>query len=112
MPYEKPSETAQAIKDFVKNLYDNGSRGTIEVKYSGYGDEGEITNVNLTNCNVDQRTFEELKFERLVYNLLDEYHSGWEINEGQSGTVTINIDTGHIGHVYTVSEPKEYSEEF
>jgi hypothetical protein len=52
-----------------------------EISYDGYGDSGQLSTDILNQ-----------KLEYAIYELIDVYHSGWEINEGSTGTIYINFE--------------------
>jgi len=53
----------------------------LEISYDGYGDSGQLSTDILNQ-----------KLEYAIYELIDLYHSGWEINEGSTGTIYINFE--------------------
>jgi hypothetical protein len=65
----------------------------ITVEYDGMGDSGDATFVSPREVVHEDDRFE---ISRAIYPLLP---SGWEINEGSYGDVTINLETKEI-HVY------------
>lgn len=77
---------------------------SIEINYDGQGDEGYINDINLYdlgNINVtDHNKNMAEQLDKLGYDLLEEHHPGWEINEGAFGTITINVLTGKISNNY------------
>ena len=52
-----------------------------EISYDGYGDSGQLS-TDILNQRLDYA----------IYELIDLYHSGWEINEGSTGTIYINFE--------------------
>ena len=56
-------------------------KNELEISYDGYGDSGQLS-VDIPNQ----------KLEYAIYELIDLYHSGWEINEGSTGTIYINFE--------------------
>jgi hypothetical protein len=57
----------------------------IEVTYDGYGDSGQLNEDNFSN-----------EIEYLIYEIIDYFHSGWEINEGSSGTVVLDFENKKV----------------
>ena len=53
----------------------------LEISYDGYGDSGQLS-TDILNQRLDYA----------IYELIDLYHSGWEINEGSTGTIYINFE--------------------
>ncbi len=49
--------------------------------------------------------------EEVVYDLLEAFHGGWEINEGQCGNVLIDVSKGKIFHDYNEIIETERKEE-
>lgn len=77
--------------------------GTVEITYTGSGDSGSIEYVALLRgdrtrlprfpqCEAVVRFLEDW-----VYDLLP---SGWEINDGSSGTLTIDVASGNVEHIH------------
>ena len=111
----------------------------VEVYYSGSGDDGCIEDVTFfindksvevldtpivnigewSKFNYTTHTREkttELKtlkdyVEDVVYDFLEAFHGGWEINEGQSGTVTLDAINKKINHSYNEIIENEKEEE-
>lgn len=67
----------KSIIENWKNEYGN----VINVTYDGGGDSGQIN---------DSDKYSE-DFEYAIYEIIDLYHSGWEINEGSAGEILINF---------------------
>ena len=53
----------------------------LEISYDGYGDSGQLSTDILNQ-----------RLEYAIYELIDHYHAGWEINEGSTGTIYINFE--------------------
>lgn len=69
--------TDESFLEECKKEYGN----KLEVSYDGYGDSGQLSTDIHNN-----------KLEYAIYELIDLYHSGWEINEGSTGTIYINFE--------------------
>lgn len=70
-----------------------------QVGYQGCSDNGEVLDVSCTNENgqtVIINTSIVNQIEALAYHLLEAHESGWEINEGSEGELTLNVKTGEI----------------
>lgn len=62
---------------------------TVVVEYNGAGDEGYIEEITPTPDVELGDLYEEI--DREAYAVLERLHSGWEINEGSNGHITINV---------------------
>ena len=67
----------------------------IRVDFNGGGDSGYIDEVGLINDGNDKHDLSAV-WENKLYNILEQNHSGWEINEGSEGTFIINNETQTI----------------
>ena len=74
--FADPNFIEECKKEYGKNL---------EIIYDGYGDSGQIDPEIPNN-----------KLEYAVYELIDFYHSGWEINEGSKGIINIDFENETI----------------
>ncbi len=66
----------------------------ISVEYYGSGDSGDFEQIVVedslgTQVHIEDGLEEELN--DTLYDVLESEHSGWEINEGSSGTITVSI---------------------
>jgi hypothetical protein len=88
-----------------------------EVQYSGSGDDGSIEELTASDNNNNpvplQDDFNDA-VEDLVYDLLAVHCSGWEIDAGSSGRITINAKTlqGTIEHGWVVTHTESHEIEF
>ncbi len=79
----------------------------VEINYDGQGDEGYINDIDvhdINNITLDQKN-EPIKtlvkqLDGFGYDLLEQHHPGWEINEGAFGTITIDVVAGKISSNY------------
>ena len=107
---------------------------SFSVEYSGSGDSGEIDEVSYEpkklNASIDMgtrtrwnnTTLEQEKttdhkslkdyIEDFCYELLEDNHGGWEINEGQSGNIEWNSKDDVINHNYTQFIEQSHDEDF
>ena len=119
------------LKTFKKALKDNGIT-SFKVSYSGSGDSGEIyeteikpNDITIPDCEwveLDYKTLKREKFfgirdaedyiEEFCYSLLEAYHGGWEINEGQNGDLEWDSESDEISHNYFVLIEEGHTEEF
>lgn len=122
---DKNVPTTKTIKEIVLEALRKIEAKDVVVVYSGSGDSGMVEDVNIpvepgSNINVDKikvtiprtsSTFKDGAWVRTVenrevslpdalreycYDLLEEYHPGWEINEGSDGTLEIDPHKGEI----------------
>lgn len=65
----------------------------VVIGYSGSNDEGYINDITpeprVEGIEISRDLYEEL--ERIAYDLLEDRHPGWEINEGSTGTIEIDV---------------------
>lgn len=67
---------------------------TVRINYNGAGDEGWIDEIT-AEPDEDKLTNElEEEIKQAAYNVLEDQHAGWEINEGSQGHLTVNVRTG------------------
>ena len=78
----------------------------VEMTYEGSGDSGWL-NEEVESSNGE--TSLDGRLEDITYELLDLYHSGWEINEGSNGTFSYNFQdkTVSINHYQNYDEEVE-----
>ena len=104
----------------------NKDKKTLFTKYGGYAHEPQSVTIPK-----DSPLSEELKkdvhknavickligyLEDITYDMLEERHGGWEINDGQEGTFTFTFENNSmkINHDYTVFtyDSQQHQEEF
>lgn len=94
-----------AVCQLVK---DNTGGKTIKLTYSGEGDSGNITSVEVTSgklvLELDNTICEQVV--SVGYTLLRNYKRSWEINEGSFGNILIDMEEGKvdINHTNYVTE--------
>ena len=98
---ERKAEAKEAASELDKVLVFLRANGVKEivVEYNGSGDSGSLSSMvfitkdekEINGWAAMSPTSLRVPIERYVYTQLP---GGWEINEGSSGTVTINVDTG------------------
>jgi len=76
----------------------------VEITYEGSSDSGWL---NDEVASSDGETSLDGRLEDITYELLDLYHSGWEINEGSSGTFAYNFQNKTV----SVNHNQNYDEE-
>ena len=89
----------------------------IEAAYSGYGDSGAIDGLQFRDAaghRVDRASVPKDVIEQLencVYSFLP---SGFEINDGGQGTLTLDVATGRVSiqHQANVTETRDSTREF
>ena len=89
----------------------------IEAAYSGYGDSGAIDGLQFRDSagqrvdreSLPQNVIEEL--ENCVYEFLP---SGFEVDDGSQGTLTLDVATGRVSiqHQANVTETRDSTREF
>jgi hypothetical protein len=72
----------------------------VEIEYSGSNDEGYVNDITATTGELSPaqklitmllpRDLEE-SLRESAYDVLGRYFGGWEINEGSSGVITLNV---------------------
>ena len=130
---EKADNFPKKAETFKKKLKELKVK-SFEVQYSGSGDSGEIYEISWTpkklNASVDVGTWKRWNMKTLdheyttdhkslhdyiedfCYELLEDNHGGWEINEGQSGEISWSFKTNKISHDYTMYVEQGESEDF
>ena len=120
--------------DVFKNKLKDLKIESFRVEYSGSGDSGQIEEISIKPDNLkikvdvgtwkkfDQQSFEyketnepkPLKdfIEDFCYELLEDNHGGWEINEGQSGAIEWDIKDNDLFHNYTTYIEHSESESY
>ncbi len=80
---------------------------TVTADYDGLGDRGQIEDPQFGSNNVPPET--EKAVLDLFYDLLEEEHLGWEINEGSYGSFEwdIKADVIRLGHIQRSEEYEE-----
>ena len=91
--------------------------GNIEAAYSGYGDSGCIDGVQYRDeagVRVDRASLPAPVIEQLENVLYEFLPSGFEINDGGQGTLTINTQTAKvtIQHQENYTETRDSTREF
>jgi hypothetical protein len=90
---------------------------TVEAAYSGYGDSGAIDGVQYRDEageRVDRTTIAQPLVEQLETCIYEFLPSGFEINDGGQGTLTIDTQTGKvtIQHQENYTETRDSTREF
>jgi hypothetical protein len=89
----------------------------IEAAYSGYGDSGAIDGVQFRDPagqRVDRATIPTPVVEQLENCIYEFLPSGFEINDGGQGTLTLDVPTGRItlAHQENYTESRDSTREF
>ena len=89
----------------------------IEAAYSGYGDSGAIDGIQFRDAagqRVDRASLPKDVIEQLENCVYEFLPSGFEINDGGQGTLTINTQTGKvtIQHQENYTESRDSTREF
>jgi hypothetical protein len=98
--YEKEPEIVERLESEGFNL----DQSTIYVDYSGGGDSGWLENI-FNNGEEVPRFFEDW-----CYGKLNSDYSGWELDEGSSGSFIVNFEKKTIEIVHSANT--ETSEEY
>jgi hypothetical protein len=90
---------------------------TVEAAYSGYGDSGAIDGVQYRDVageRVDRTTIPQPLVEQLETCIYEFLPSGFEINDGGQGTLTIDTQTAKvtIQHEENYTETRDSTREF
>jgi hypothetical protein len=90
---------------------------TVEAAYSGYGDSGAIDGVQYRDEageRVDRTTIAQPLVEQLETCIYEFLPSGFEINDGGQGTLTIDTQTAKvtIQHQENYTESRDSTREF
>ena len=83
----KDPENIKTLKAEVASRLTKLGTDKVEVHFDGVGDSGQIDHIE-PDLPQDQYDY----FEKLVYNMLEVFHPGWENNDGASGGVTFYPD--------------------
>lgn len=92
-------------ENFIEKMKkDYGSFLTLE--YDGSGDSGYISDYGQTNHG-SVKTNQDIEY--IAYEILEQYHAGWEINEGSSGHMIFDFEKQEfkIAHYQNIEEEVE-----
>ncbi len=81
----------------------------IVCEYYGSGDSGDFENPVVTDSDAHELVISKELDETItnfMYDHLEKYHGGWEINEGSSGNITIDL----MNRTIVVSHDEYYQE--
>ncbi len=89
----------------------------VEAAYSGYGDSGAIDGTQFRDAagqRVDRATIPTPVVEQLENAIYEFLPSGFEINDGGQGTLTLDVPTGRItlAHQENYTESRDSTREF
>ncbi len=111
----------EAYKDLLSALSKLDQNLTrIEVDYDGAGDSGSIEGIEFFSTKGGKEMKVEVgegeirnAVEEFVYAQLEDRYSGWEINDGSQGKVTIDVTNGKatFEHEWNVIETQEDNKE-
>ena len=121
--YEKDIAERIAKYPNEKIIFTNNLRGTgltsFVCEYSGSGDEGMIDEIKLEPENLKDKLMPlsgypstPLKITEYIEEfvceiLLQTFHGGWEIDDGQDGTLSWDYKTNEIKHKFSQLVPHE-----
>lgn len=98
---EKP-EWYKIINEYFDTI---GNPENILATYEGGGDSGYLN----SNAETDKQTNVEITddIEDIIYRILNNDLSGWEINEGSQGQVFITRNSIEIEHIWNVERERD-----
>ena len=104
----------ELLEDMV--LWKEEGKTEIKIDFQGSGDSGYIDDVGHSNDGTDRVNLPAV-WEDKLYNILENNHGGWEINEGSEGTFIINntnqtIELDFRMNVETESTGFEFEHQF
>ncbi len=76
-------------------LLRNGNVTGIEVRYDGYGDSGNVSEISATPDGIDLGEIEE-RLRDFVWEMATMLHPGFEIDDGGEGTLTWDVTKDRI----------------
>ncbi len=82
----------------------------LEVQYDGFGDEGCIDWLDCYGPNGDKKDISDelqIALEGVLFELLCGERRGWEVNEGSSGLVELDVATGVAKFNHSWRETRE-----
>ena len=102
---ETPSEYSVPLSETEMEIVRNSGVNQLAIDYSGYGDSGSIESsyVDENGDYLDIPT----QIEDILYRVLEDAYSGWEINDGSYGTINIEDGEVSIEHVWKEEELSE-----
>ena len=102
---ETPSEYSVPLSETEMEIVRNSGVNQLAIDYSGYGDSGSIESsyVDENGDYLDIPT----QIEDILYRVLEDAYSGWEINDGSYGTINIEDGEVSITHVWKEEELSE-----
>lgn len=87
----------------------------IVIEYSGHNDEGWINDIyyepRREGVSLSHDLYREL--EAKAYDLLGDHYGGWEINEGSSGQIVIDLieNKTYLNHNWVVESTRAENKE-
>lgn len=86
-------ETKNKMAEFIREMRAKGVH-RVEVQYDGYGDSGDVESMEFFDENNRQLVMDADPdlFWGFAYSL----YPGFEINDGASGVITIDVPSGRI----------------
>lgn len=84
--------------ELMASLKEKGIK-QVTATYSGSGDSGCVDVIEAFNEQKQslkiEKTFHR-QIEDYCYGILEDKHGGWELNEGSSGTITIDVNANKV----------------
>ena len=97
------SEKVSTLKDELLASMRANAVTRMRIEYSGSGDDGCIDCIQAEPAVADAQRCKALdeQAERLTEALIDEYHAGFENNDGGCGVVVVDAGSGQIDYERT-----------
>ena len=102
-------EAKTQLRDVIMPQLRQHGIANIEAAYSGYGDSGAIDGVQFRDAagqRVERAAVPTPVVEQLENAIYEFLPSGFEINDGGQGTLTLDVPTGRI----TLAHQENYTE--
>ena len=105
------------LRDDILPAFIQHRVANIETAYSGYGDSGAIDGTQFRDPagqRIDRATIPSDILEQLENAIYEFLPSGFEINDGGQGTLTLDVQTGKvtIQHQENYTESRDSTREF
>ena len=111
------SEAKNRLRDGILPALAKHRVANVEAAYSGYGDSGAIDGIQYwdeAGVRVDRASLPAPVVEQLETCIYEFLPSGFEINDGSQGTLTIDTQTGKvtIQHQENYTDTRDSTREF
>lgn len=86
-----------------------GGKADLVIRYDGSGDDGSITSIAVRvgkkRLRLPAAMHEQI--DAWTYELLGNSYPGWEIDDGSSGEITVDVQTRQVTHEHRWAEREE-----